>query len=82
MNTKETKSTEQVAVHKWIMWAFNYTPSMTSRMLREIAASDYDAIYLRRKLASYGDDWNKFYCECDSTLRKRMVDWLMANYNG
>lgn len=76
------KSPEQTAIQKWIMWTFNNTPAMTSRMLHGIAAKDYDALYLRRKLASYDNNWNRFYCECDSTLQKRMVDWLMQNYNG
>lgn len=51
-------------------------------MLRDIAGEDYNPDYLREKYARHGYDLNRYYCECDSTLRKRMVDWVMANYNG
>ena len=76
------KTPEQTAIHKWIKWTFNYTPSMTVRMLHDIAASDHDVVHLRLKLSSYSYNWNRFYCECDCTLQKRMVDWLMENFNG
>ena len=52
------------------------------KMFYDIAGSDYDHTYLREKYAKYGYNLNRFYCECDSTLRKRMVEWVMTNYNG
>lgn len=82
MNQKETKTPEQQAIHKWIYFGFNACSTQINAMLRDIAGEDYNPDYLREKYARHGYDLNRYYCECDSTLRKRMVDWVMANYNG
>lgn len=82
MNQKETNPPEQQAIHKWIYFGFNACSAQINAMLRDIAGEDYNPDYLREKYARHGYDLNRYYCECDSTLRKRMVDWVMANYNG
>lgn len=82
MNQKETKTPEQQAIHKWIYFGFNASSTQTDKMFYDIAGSDYDHTYLREKYAKYGYNLNRFYCECDSTLRKRMVEWVMNNYQG
>lgn len=82
MNKKETKTPEQQAIHKWIYFGYNASSTQINAMLLDIAGEDYNPDYLREKYARHGYDLNRYYCECDSTLRKRMVDWVMANYNG
>lgn len=82
MNQKETKTPEQQAIHKWIYFGFNACSTQINKMLCDIAGEDYNADYLRQKYERHFYDLNRFYCECDNILRKRMVDWVMANYNG
>lgn len=82
MNQKETKNPEQQAIHKWIFFGFNASSTQTNKMFADIAGQDYDPNYLREKYARHGYDMNRYYCECDSALRKRMVDWVMNNYHG
>lgn len=82
MNQKETKSPEQQAIHKWIFFGYNACATQIDKMLSDIAGSEYDHHHLASKYVKYGYDLNRFYCECDSTLRKRMVEWIMTHYNG
>ena len=82
MNQKETKSPEQQAIHKWIFFGYNACATQIDKMLSDIAGSEYDKLHLAFKYTKYGYDLNRFYCECDSTLGKRMVEWVMTHYNG
>lgn len=82
MNQKETKSPEQQAIRKWIFFGYNACATQIDKCLQDIAGTEYDHHFLAQKFVKYGYDWNRFYCESDSTLQKRMVEWVMTHYDG
>ena len=78
---KETVPAEEQlqAIHKWVFWTFNYFEP--AKFVRDIWGDGPLADHILQKFYSYENDMNRLYCELDEENRRKLVSYVLENYN-
>lgn len=72
------------AINKWVYWCMNYTSDFIGKVW---ADEPWLVAHLESKFdhywKTYGSDavMNVFYCELDGSNKKKLMAWVMDNYN-
>lgn len=67
------------AMDKWVFWSYNY--SEPKRWIGEIWGNGCFGKHIMEKWVGAKMNMNKFYCELDTDNRKKLLNYILENYN-
>lgn len=75
----EPSEEELEAVRKWVYWSYNYFEP--AKFINDIWGEGPFADHIMKKFIGYNANMNRFYAELDKENQRKLVEYVLKNYN-
>lgn len=72
----KTRDIQRRAIHNYIYFTFNAPYRWIEKCFKGTGLTEH----LEEKLTDLDGDINSFYCELDTSLQNKMLNWILENY--